>query len=42
MEMKDFIGGKASVGSNHSDFYTYQLCQCVSGLVCKILVIKHL
>lgn len=23
--MKDCIGGKASVGSNHSDFYTYKL-----------------
>lgn len=42
MEMKDLIGGKESVGSNHSDFYTYQLFQCASVLDCKILDIKHL
>lgn len=40
--MKDFIGGKESVGSNHSDFYMYQLFQCASVLDCKILDIKHL
>lgn len=42
MEIKDLIGGKESVGSNHSDFYTYQLFQCASVLDCKILDIKHL
>lgn len=34
---ENLIGGKESVGSNHSDFYTYQLFQCASVLDCKIL-----